>query len=419
MNVSLSRGFGALALLSFYLIASCGKSAQEDDSQTHWLAKCSSSDECAAGLSCVCGRCLQPCEPEAACSTAATGVETSCFQTGSAAVQELCGGDDAPALCLQECSGDGCGEGLACVEGACVPRAGSTDHCSDGVTSGDESDIDCGGSCLACPERAACLRHVDCESAVCRADVCQSATCTDETRNGDETDVDCGGEVCAPCEAGMVCAEASDCNSRACVDEICAGPSCVDAVLNGDETDVDCGGSCEECQDGAQCLEQVDCRERCEDQVCTSCQDEALNGDETDVDCGGAACAGCELEQGCNEDSDCESGFCSHHALFPTPTEFACKPETCGNGEVDGDETDEDCGGQLCEAQCEFGQTCLEDADCWNYVCIDGSCQQPCTDAATDCGTGAECLNEVCVYCTTQDDCDATETCVNNFCLTN
>lgn len=46
--------------------------------------------------------------------------------------------------------------------------------CTDGVQNGNETGVDCGGSCQACP------------------------TCTDGVQNGDETGVDCGSS-CAPC----------------------------------------------------------------------------------------------------------------------------------------------------------------------------------------------------------------------------
>eukprot|EP01047_Picozoa_sp_COSAG01_P021495 COSAG01_NODE_1248_length_11071_cov_30.622676_8_plen_853_part_00 len=59
-----------------------------------------------------------------------------------------------------------------CTMPACtIPTASS---CSDTVQNGDETGIDCGGSCSACP------------------------TCSDTTRNGDETGTDCGGS-CTAC----------------------------------------------------------------------------------------------------------------------------------------------------------------------------------------------------------------------------
>jgi hypothetical protein len=83
----------------------------------------------------------------------------------------------------------------------------SCDNCFDGIQNGNETGVDCGGSCTPC------------------------ASCEDGVQNGDETGVDCGGS-CTPCA------------------------SCEDGVQNGDETSVDCGGTlcepCPTCYDGIQ-----------------------------------------------------------------------------------------------------------------------------------------------------------------------
>ncbi|MCI4649560.1 T9SS type A sorting domain-containing protein, partial [Phaeodactylibacter sp.] len=52
---------------------------------------------------------------------------------------------------------------------------GNDPTCDDGIQNGDETGVDCGGSCAPC------------------------ATCDDGIQNGDETGVDCGGS-CAPCQ---------------------------------------------------------------------------------------------------------------------------------------------------------------------------------------------------------------------------
>ncbi len=69
-------------------------------------------------------------------------------------------------------------------------------HCTNGVLDGDETDVDCGGSCVACP------------------------TCTDGIQNGTETGIDCGGDCPDMCD------------------------TCINGIMDGDETGIDCGGSC-------------------------------------------------------------------------------------------------------------------------------------------------------------------------------
>ena len=43
----------------------------------------------------------------------------------------------------------------------------------------------------------------------------------------------------------------------------------------------------------------------------TTCSNGVEDGDETDTDCGGAVCERCPLEHSCEEDNDCASGFCT------------------------------------------------------------------------------------------------------------
>ena len=44
-----------------------------------------------------------------------------------------------------------------------------------------------------------------------------------------------------------------------------------------------------------------------------SCGDGIKNQDETDIDCGGITCPKCGDTKGCNQSSDCISGFCNNH----------------------------------------------------------------------------------------------------------
>ena len=103
---------------------------------------------------------------------------------------------------------------------------------------------------------------MDCGSGVCEGERCLAATCTDTIQNGDETDVDCGG-TCGACADGAMCAAGSDCTSQVCSpDMLCAAATCTDTIQNGDETDVDCGGTCGACADGAMCAAGSDCTTR-------------------------------------------------------------------------------------------------------------------------------------------------------------
>jgi hypothetical protein len=173
--------------------------------------------------------------------------------------------------------------------------AGSDPTCTDGVKNGDETGVDCGGSCGVCGAGQMCTQHSDCQSRVCSGGLCEAPTCTDGVRNGDETDVDCGGSCATKCADSKACYVANDCQSLQCTGGRCQTPSCTDGVKNGDETDADCGGSCPGCYTGKMCTLQSDCQSIvCIGGLCqaATCIDGAKNGDETGVDCGGS-CPSC------------------------------------------------------------------------------------------------------------------------------
>jgi len=97
--------------------------------------------------------------------------------------------------------------------------------CSDGQRDGDETDVDCGGSCGVCGDGRVCTAAADCASGACTASLCRPAACNDEVQNGDETDVDCGGTACAGCPVGRVCGSDVDCAGT----EVCDAAACRDA----------------------------------------------------------------------------------------------------------------------------------------------------------------------------------------------
>lgn len=94
--------------------------------------------------------------------------------------------------------------------------------CDDGIQNGDETGVDCGGSCAPC------------------------ATCDDGIQNGNETGIDCGGSctACPTCDDGL---QNGDETGVDCGGSCTACATCDDGIQNGDETGVDCGGSCNPC----------------------------------------------------------------------------------------------------------------------------------------------------------------------------
>jgi hypothetical protein len=184
--------------------------------------------------------------------------------------------------------------------------------CTDGLTNGRETDVDCGGDCSPCAIGQICDAGTDCVTGSCQNASCQAPSCTDGIANGRETDIDCGGD-CGPCAIGQICAAGADCVTRACQDLLCRAASCGDGVQNGDETALDCGGSCGRCGDGQPCLAEGDCQSGvCADATCqvASCGDGVQNGNEAGADCGGG-CRGCGVGGPCQVDLDCgDSAIC-------------------------------------------------------------------------------------------------------------
>ncbi|MBI2142826.1 thrombospondin type 3 repeat-containing protein [Candidatus Woesearchaeota archaeon] len=139
--------------------------------------------------------------------------------------------------------------------------------CSDKVKDGDESDVDCGGSCpVKCPNGKACIASTDCRSVYCVSGVCRAGNCTDSYQNQDESDVDCGGGCSKKCEIGGKCKKGTDCETSLCAEGVCMaeGP-CSNTLLDEGETDVDCGGLCaavknKKCSLNQKCLENSDCK---------------------------------------------------------------------------------------------------------------------------------------------------------------
>lgn len=240
--------------------------------------------------------------------------------------------------------------------------------CSDGMLSGDETDVDCGGSCEACPLDAECAVNADCKSLRCTGGTCRPPeSCFDFELTEGETDVDCGGALCPGCRLMGGCVEASDCLSGNCSEDGVCVAECDDGIRNGTESDVDCGGSCAGCEGGLVCAEDEDCTSGlCEAGTCASaaCDDGVRNGAETDVDCGGP-CDPCPGGGGCAVDGDCVTLVCM---------EGMCAATTCTNGIVDGDESDVDCGGADCPG-CLPGEACGDAADCGGNPCTGGTCE--------------------------------------------
>lgn len=297
----------------------------------------------------------------------------------------------------------------ACVDQTCVENGGGTSvSCVDGLKNGQESDIDCGQACeVGCENGQGCVVDADCESNRCdeTSKTCVALSCSDQNKNNRETDIDCGGRTCPGCHTGRDCIVHFDCVSLSCSTATCDEATCSDGLPNGQETDVDCGGeTCKACPNRASCKLDRDClsehcvKERC---VAPACVDQNKSEGETDVDCGGPECTPCPDSKACVEDQDCVSNHCVNQL---------CQAPSCSDQTKNGAESDIDCG-RSCPDQCERDKTCLTNADCKSDACEKGRCaDKNCTDglkngSETDLDCGGSC----------GATCEAGETCIVNM----
>ena len=107
-----------------------------------------------------------------------------------------------------------------CPDGRCT--SAPTAPCFDRVLDGDETSVDCGGSCRKCPAEATCSLGSDCQTGACDAGHCRAPTCSDGIEDGFESDVDCGAN-CPRCQLGQACVGDLDCVTGNCTSEFSEG----------------------------------------------------------------------------------------------------------------------------------------------------------------------------------------------------
>lgn len=98
--------------------------------------------------------------------------------------------------------------------------------CYNDIMDGTETDVDCGGNCPQCRAFFRCKKNDDCDTGFCGDNSplqnanagllrCRSDSCFDGILSGTETDVDCGG-LCGKCYSYSGCKVPEDCRSGEC-----------------------------------------------------------------------------------------------------------------------------------------------------------------------------------------------------------
>lgn len=109
-----------------------------------------------------------------------------------------------------------------------------------------------------------------------------------------------------------------------------------------------------------------------EEEVPPSCVDAQLNGSESDIDCGGD-CPGCEIGQICHVNEDCNSSRCEAGRCQPPPKKACTTDKDCDDQNIC---TQESCVSHLCErsnvaegTKCNDGNLCTAKDSCRSGRC--------------------------------------------------
>lgn len=284
------------------------------------------------------------------------------------------GGASSTSTTTSTGGGGGTGGAPQCVDpalcpdpppGACASLATkvcNAGKCAIQYTPGDAPSQEY-GSCKkkVCDEKGALTDEVDDTNVYDDGNPCTTESCTNGVPGQTKT-------IGAPCTIGG--------GSGFCVQDAvyAAIVTCLECDPNGAPT----------CIGGAVCD-----KGKC---VPAHCKNNVKDLGETAVDCGGASsqCNKCGNGKGCVAGAtDCVSGIC---------TGGNCVVPGCMDGVQNQDETDVDCGGQMCGQPCADNFKCALPVDCASKVCKSNVCQAPsCADgvqngdeAGVDCG-GADC----------------------------
>jgi hypothetical protein len=406
------------------------------------MGQCENGEGCLIDLDCIsdnceAGTCVPPEEPEECTNGMQGGSETD-VDCGGECVEDAGDPENPNGKCD---NGDLCEVDGDCVSNFCdMGQCGDLpEECFNMMMDPGETDADCGGDCVEdpndpnnengkCLPGESCLIGSDCVTELCVDGICEEDPCADTMQNNDETDVDCG-QSCVEdpndpmngegkCDNGEGCLVGSDCVSNVCDPDalVCLGV-CENQMQDDSETDVDCGGACVidpndpmnpegKCDEGEGCLIDSDCVSNVCDPnllVCLGlCENMQLDQGESDVDCGGDCVVvdpnnmndiegQCGPGDACLDDVDCVAGNCIADACD------VCSP-------VEGYS---DCALCLVGGCCDAVTACLLDVPkcvCWfNCISEPGSTVQACMN---ECGNGNIGMIQSCVSNTCNQACN-------------
>ncbi|WP_437530597.1 hypothetical protein WME79_50045 [Sorangium sp. So ce726] len=273
------------------------------------------------------------------------------------------------------------GVGLPC-------ETGLSARCSEGTTQCDAED----GSIRCLPKATSDAELCNGEDDNCDGQVDDGPfCCPDNTLNGNESDIDCGGSCLEKCEVGEMCRDDVDCKTS-----ICAGTRCQPKKGLGEPCDADVKCESTHCVDGVCC--DAECSALC--YACTT----SLRGIGQDGVCGPIA-SDRDPDEECNSQAPAtcgNTGFCNGAgACQQHPATTACREATCSADGITLELADTcngsgscvdrgnqscapfTCRGDACTDQLRAGEPCTSASECADGYCVDGVCCQ------TACGNGS------------------------------
>lgn len=259
-----------------------------------------------------------------ATSTASSGAHGGAGGHGGAAPECTVATEDAAcgkdAACVQhDCVGGECVTvnakvGVTCSDGGVVcDGKGScvNEHCMDGTLDGNESDVDCGGSCPACVDEKKCAVDDDCTSANCvgpigggGGDAGTCKPCGSPSDCAANRYCDLTTKACVPDrQQGAACSDASQCGMDACVDGVCC--------------DAPCNASCSACAKSKGADEDGKCKATAvrgeqDPGACDDTKGMCIPLQKCTCDANGA-CKG-KNNAACTKNDQCASGMCVGNA---------------------------------------------------------------------------------------------------------
>ncbi|WP_437876669.1 hypothetical protein [Sorangium sp. So ce513] len=272
------------------------------------------------------------------------------------------------------------GVGLRC-------ETGLSARCNEGTTRCDAAD----GSIKCLPDATSDPEICNGEDDNCNGRIDEGPfCCPDGALNGNESDVDCGGSCTEKCDVGEMCRNDADCKTS-----ICEGTRCQPKRDLGQICDSDVKCTSGYCVDGVCC--DGACTALCH--ACTA----FLRGTGQDGYCGPVE-AGRDPDENCNAQDPttcgntgaCDgNGACQQHPATTACTAASCSADgvtlhladTCNGRGTCVDRGTQSCApftcrGDACTDRLRAGEPCTSATECADGYCVDGVCCQ------TACGNG-------------------------------